>query len=392
MPSPFDAILAGRIAFGAGRLERLDRELAALVGTGAAVLLVSDRGLAAAGVLARAEAALATGGFAVASFSELAGEPAADDVDRVAAAAHRCGAEAIVGIGGGSVLDAAKLAACAAATGRKAMDYALMATPLPEKRPVIVLAPTTAGTGSEMTRTAVFADPRGRKLWAWGDALRADLALLDPALTTALPRGLTVATGVDALVHAIEAATVRRADPIATGFALEAIRLVARTLPRAASAPEDLEARGAMLVAASLAGLAIDQSGTGIAHAIGHALGSIAKVHHGRAVGLSLRAALAWNAEAAVASHAAVAQALGAGNGGRGERALAEAAAPAYADLLERVSLPLSLADHGLSAGDAERLVAASLGEENAPMRENNARKVARADLERLAAAVLSAR
>jgi alcohol dehydrogenase class IV len=353
--------------------------------------LVSDRGLAAAGIVERIGKVLEAAGCRVATYAELAGEPSAADVDRVAERARAHEATALVAVGGGSALDTGKLAACIAAAERPAVDYALMVTPLPKRAIRLVLAPTTAGTGSEATRTSVFALADGRKVWAWGDELRADLALLDPALSVGLPKALTVATGVDALVHAIEAATAQRAMPVSTGWALEAIRLIVANLPRVVAAPDDLEARGGMLIAASLAGLAIDQAGTGVAHAVGHALGTIGKVHHGRAVGHSLRAALAANAAAAAASHAAVAQALGVPTSSQGEAALAAASAPAYAAFLDRVGLPRSLADHGLGPKDTHHLVEVTMAEENAPMRDNNARKLEVGDIERLAAAVLAA-
>ena len=386
----FETMLASCVGFGVGRLERLGQDLAERVPAGALVLLVSDRGLAASGLVAQTESIVAGAGFRVRLNADLAGEPSAADIDRVADLVRKHEAKALVAIGGGSALDVGKLAACIAADERGAADYALMATPLPTRRVACVLAPTTAGTGSEATRTSVFAVADGRKVWAWGDPLRADLALLDPTLTVALPRALTIATGIDALVHAIEAATVQRANPVATAYALEAVRLIAQHLPRVVEAPADLAARGAMQVAAYLAGLAIDQAGTGVAHALGHALGTIGKVHHGRAVGHSLRAALAGNAASAPESHAAVARALGVE--GSDIAMLAAACAPAYARLLDRVGLPRSLSDHGLGPTDESRLVDATMAEENAPMRDNNARALTAADIVQLAHAMLEFR
>ncbi|MSP87613.1 MAG: iron-containing alcohol dehydrogenase [Alphaproteobacteria bacterium] len=391
MPTPFFATLAGSIAYGAGRLDGLGDDVTARAGAGARVLVVGDAGMARLGLVERVREILARSGHAAVTFADLAGEPTDAAIDAAAALARQHGAGLVVGIGGGSALDTAKLAAGIAPADRPALAYGLCAIPLPAKPLRKILVPTTAGTGSETTRTSVFADSTGRKLWAWGDELRADLSLLDPALAVELPRHLTAATGVDALVHAIEAATVKRANPVATAFALEAIRLGAAHLPRAVDRPDDIAARGAMAIAAALAGLAIDIAGTGIAHAIGHALGTIAKVHHGRAVGLCLRAALAWNAEAAPESHAAVARALGVADHGQGNAALAAAGAAAYAALLDRAGLPLSLADHGLGAKDAARLVQISMDAENAPMRDNNARAVGGGDMARLAHAVLAA-
>jgi alcohol dehydrogenase class IV len=380
-----------RIAFGPGRIDALGEDVAALAGAGAKVLIVSDPGVVAAGLVARAKAALLARGLDAQVFDDVRGEPLLQSVEAAAAVGRRC--SAVIGLGGGSAMDVAKLAAAVAGADRPAVDYALCANPLPRKRPAIVLAPTTAGTGSETTRTAVFSSPEGRKLWAWGDELRADLALLDPTLTTGLPAPVTAATGIDALVHAIEAVTVKGSNPVARACGLEAIRLIAGNLDRAVAMPGDVAARGAMQVAAALAGMAIDEAGTGVAHALGHGLGSLAKVHHGRAVGLSLRVALAGNAEAAPAAHALVARAMGLEGGpGIGEDAMLAARLPAvYDGLVRRVGVPVSLADTGLSARDAGRLVEATLWPENRPMVTRNAKELAQADLQILAEAVLTA-
>src|SRR5262249_22239588 len=156
--------------------------------------------------------------------------------------------------------------------------------PLPAKPLPKICIPTTSGTGSETTKVSVFTNAKDEKVWGWGDALSADLALLDPRLTVGLPSHLTAATGIDALVHAIEPRPLRRANPLTDGICLQAIRFTAAYLPRAVPAPDDIEARAQVQIAASLAGIAIDNSGTGVAHALGHALGALGHVHHGRAV------------------------------------------------------------------------------------------------------------
>ena len=143
----------------------------------------------------------------------------------------------------------------------------------------------------------MLSDDDGVKFWYWGSALKADRVVLDPELTVALPAHLTAATGVDALVHAIEACTNRNAFVANDLYGLEAIRLVARHLATAVSEPGNLEARGGMLRAASLAGIAIDNVGTALAHNIGHALGSLMPIHHGRAVAIAMAATLPWNVE-----------------------------------------------------------------------------------------------
>ncbi len=384
--APFTFAGTTRVAFGAGRIEQLGDDVAALAGPRARALVVTDPGVVRAGLAARAEAALRHAGHDAILFDRVRPEPAIGSVDAAAEAAR--GASVVIGLGGGSAMDVAKFAAAVSGADRPAAHYALCASPLPAAHPPVVLVPTTSGTGSETTRTAVFASENGRKHWAWGDELRAALAVLDPTLTTGLPAAATAATGADALVHAIEACTVKGAHPIAEAFGLAAIRLVAAHLERAVRHGDDMEARGAMQVAASLAGMAIDEAGTGVAHALGHALGSFAPVHHGRAVALGLGVALPGNAAAAPAAHARVARAMGLA--GEDDATLAARLPAAYDDLLRRIGLAPSLCDLGLGAADAPRLAAAASWPENRPMLTRNARALAPADVEALARALLS--
>ncbi len=390
MPRNFSFQSPTRIAFGLGRIDKLGADLARLGGDGAAVLLVSDPGVAEAGLVARVSAVLENAGLAVATFTDVKSDPLAASADAAAELARGRGAAAVVGLGGGSALDTAKLAAALAPAEAPAEHYALGANPLPRGGLPRVCVPTTAGTGSEVTRTSVITSADARKLWVWGEGLRADLALLDPSLTLGLPAGLTAATGIDATVHAIEGCTVRRANPLADAYCLQAIRLLAGgALVRAVEAPDDVEARGTVLLAATLAGIGFDATGTGIAHAMGHALGALAGVHHGRAVGLCLNAALAWNAEAAPTPHAAVAGALGAPCDGLDDEAAAALAAPAFTELIAAVGLPVSLADAGLGEADAGRLAELTMAPENTPMRDANCRDITADDARDIAQRVL---
>lgn len=380
-----------RVAFGVNRIARLGSDLVALVGEGAPVLLAADPGIVRAGLAEKVEAAIAAAGGKVGLFSDVRSDPLGAQVDAAAEAARSLGAKAVVGLGGGSTLDVAKFAAAIATADEPADHYPLAVNPLPSKGLAKICIPTTAGTGSETTRVAIFTTDAGEKVWAWGDELRPDLAVLDPTLTVGLPSLLTAATGIDALVHAIEAATIRRANIMNDAVCLQAIRLVVRHLPRAVEAPDDLEARGGMQIAAALAGIAIDNSGTGIAHAMGHALGAIGHVHHGRAVGLCLRAALDWNAAADPARHALVAEAMGVPAAGRSAEAVAGDLAPAFDAFLRRVGLPISLKGDGLTEADAPRLASVTMAPENKAMRDANIREIRPDDAERIAAKVLTA-
>jgi alcohol dehydrogenase class IV len=361
-----------RVAFGEDRIDDVAADVEGLAGTAARVLLVSDAGVAAAGLAGRAQDALHRGGHQVTLFADLAGEPTAAAVDGAAGLAREVGAKVVVALGGGSALDAGKLAA-AVARGAPADAYALARRPLPADPLPVIAVPTTAGTGAEVTRTAVFSDRSGRKVWAWGEGLRPRLALLDPMLTVSLPPAITAMSALDALVHAIEAATSRRAHPLADAPALHAIRLVCAHLPVALERPADREARAGLLVGACLAGLAIDGTGTAIAHALGHALGTLAKVPHGRAVALSLRAALAWNVPGAPERHRAVAEAMGLARIDD-VGALAVALARRFDALVRAAGLSLSLHADGLGPRDVGSVVEVLLAPENRPMLEANAR------------------
>lgn len=377
------------IACGAGRADKIAEDVARLAGQGAAVLLVGDPGLGP--IIERLSGLLSAGGSKVALFTDVRSDPLAAQIDAAAEQARSNGAKLVVALGGGSTLDSAKLAAACAVSKRPSAHYKLAQNPLPEGPLPTICLPTTAGTGSEATRVSVYTLDSGEKVWAWGDALRPSLSILDPTLTVGLPPHLTAATGVDALVHAIEAMTIRRANIMNDGVCRQAIRLVVQHLPRAVAQGDDLEARQAMQIAACLAGQAIDNSGTGIAHAIGHALGAIGHVHHGRAVGLSLRAALAWNAEAGIERHAQVAQAMGVPSEGRAAKDVAADLAPAFDRFLRDVRLRISLSDDGLSAADAERLAITTMASENKSMRDSNIREITLDDARHFAKVILTA-
>jgi len=277
------------------------------------------------------------------------------------------------------------------ASGTASTDsYALQCDPFGDGVLPVIAIPTTAGTGAEMTQSVVYTSANGAKVWADAASVRPVLALLAPELTVSLPAHLTAATGVDALVHAMESVTSHRTKPQTAAPALAAIRLIRKYLPVAVREPKNLEARAAMLVAAALAGRAIDSGGTTIAHSLGHALGAVGHVHHGRAVGLSLRVALPGNAAAAPGPHAEVARAFGV-EGDTDDR-LAKALPAAYDAFLREVGLRIDLSDNGLKPADAERLAAEAMKPENDPMRKATLRPIGAPEMLGLAREVLAAR
>lgn len=380
------------MSYGLDRANALPDDVAALCGPGARVLIVTDPGVVATGIPEAAAQRLSAAGFAVERFDEIESDPSAESIDAASRHARSHRADVILGIGGGSALDVAKLAASVAVADAPAEAYAVLANPLPDRSIRKILIPTTSGTGAEMTRTSVYGLDGGRKVWAWGNELKADLAILDPAMTLGLPGPLTAATGLDALVHAIEAYTHIRSTPVVAGMALQAIALVAGNLERAVADPGNVDARGRMVLGSALAGAAIDACGTGIAHAYGHALGTLAHVHHGRAVALAMRIALPWSARQRPDLYAPIATALGVDlRATANEAEHAMAGAERFETLLRAVGLPVSLADTALGEADASRLVTVASAPENRPMIDNNGIRPGEDELLGMAERILSA-
>lgn len=363
-----------RITQGIDAIDEVGRLAALGAAAKSPVMLVADPGLRAAGVIDRCAAALRAAGLGLLIVDDVKSDPTTAQVDSAAALARGEGVGTIVALGGGSAMDVGKAVAAIAPAQEDAAYYQLAANPLPPVPLRKICVPTTAGTGSETTRTSVLVNRDGAKIWLWGDAMKADEVILDPGVTVGLPAHLTAATGIDALVHAIEASTNANAFVANDMFCHQAIRLVLAHLPRAVEAPDDLEARGAMLLAAALAGIGIDNAGTAIAHNIGHALASLRPVHHGRAVGLAMLATLPWNVREDDGRFAAIARTMGESGG-------AAVLPVAFERLLRRVGVKISLAGEGHDDIDAETLARQMARPENQSMRRSNKRPVADEDL-----------
>lgn len=387
--SAFEFSAKTRVSFGVDRSAKVADDVRALTGASKAVL-VTDPGLVRLGVADQLIKALTDGGIEAHLFSEVQSDPSSTSIDLAAQLLRETGAACVIGLGGGSAMDVAKMASMVAGDRHATEYYALMAHPFVPRQVKSIMIPTTSGTGAEVTSTVVFSTHEKRKVWGWDAELSPDLALLDPTLTTALPPHLTAATALDAIVHAIEAVAGRRTNPMIHALSMEAIRLLSRSLPVALASPSDLSARGELSVGAMLAGMAIEQGGTGIGHCIGHALGTLARVHHGRAVAISLYETYEWNVEGAVAVHADIARALGVQDAGGADEELAYEGARFFRELVETSGVSLSLGEEGLTADDATRFVEIMESEENAPMRNNNCRPSSHEDLKRFAEAILS--
>jgi acyl-CoA reductase-like NAD-dependent aldehyde dehydrogenase/alcohol dehydrogenase class IV len=336
-----------KLVIGAGRASAVADELSRL-GVKRA-LLISDRGIEKTGMLTRIKGAL--GGLLKATFLDVPQDSSLATVDAATLAGREAGVDGVVCIGGGSVIDTAKAVSVCLGAGGKAIDHVgvhmLRGTPVP-----FVVLPTTAGTGSEVTNTAVIHHiDAGRKVYVLDDKLIPAVAILDPMLTTGLPRGLTASTGMDALTHAIEAVVSKGCNPISEGLALQAIRMVSKHLPECIEQPGELEARVQMQLASSMAGWAFSVAGVGLVHGMSHALGARHRVPHGTANGILLPHVMRWNAQVASAKLALVARALGVEEAGS-DVELARLAANAVAALLTRIGHPTRLSEVSVKEQD----------------------------------------
>jgi alcohol dehydrogenase len=290
----FDFQPRTRLVFGPGKIEALG-ELASELGARRA-LVVSDPGVIAAGHTARGMDALARAGIEAHLFDGVHENPTTDDVTTGVKLARRHDPEILIGLGGGSSMDCAKGINFVFTGGGEVKDYWGVGKALQPMLPMIAV-PTTAGTGSETQSFALISDSKTHVKMACGDKKAScRIAILDPELTVSQPPRVTALTGIDALSHALETFVTTRRNPISLAFSREAWRLLAGNFAKVIAQPDNLEARGSMLLGASLAGLAIENSMLGAAHALANPLTTIFDVPHGQAVGVMLPHVIRFNA------------------------------------------------------------------------------------------------
>lgn len=277
------------------------------------VFVATDAGVAAAGLLEGVTAGFDAAGILAGVSTDISPEPPLADVESLARRIVETGADAVVGLGGGSAMDAAKVAALCAGRGGVPADYVGIRKAGGRGLPTM-LVPTTAGTGSEATFVAILTDPAsGNKVGVVDPAILADVAVVDPALTDGLPRAVTAAAGMDAWVHAIEAYVATISTPIARGLALEAARHLGAGLEAACRDGGDRAARDAMAIGACLAGMAFANSSCCAVHALSLPLGGRFHIPHGVITGCFAGALVRHAGDACAADVAALAVAFGFG-------------------------------------------------------------------------------
>ena len=292
---PFDLHCRTRIIFGEGSLSRLG-ELASEIGARRA-LVVSDPGIIQVGHTQRGIDALVAAGIETHLFEGVHENPTSEDVERGAATARRYEPEIIVGLGGGSSMDCAKGMNFVYTNGGSMKDYWGMGKALKPMLPMIAV-PTTAGTGSETQSFALISDAETHAKMACGDKKAAfRVAVLDPLLTLTQPPMVTALTGIDAISHALETYVTTKRNAASAAFSRQAWRLLAANFGRVLSSPDDLEARSAMQLGACYAGMAIENSMLGAAHALANPLTAHCGVVHGQAIGLMLPHVIRFNGQ-----------------------------------------------------------------------------------------------
>ncbi len=312
LPDYFEFSLPTRVVYGIGILKNIEPAVKAFGKRKA--LLVTDEILRKTGPAEKVINGFARTSIEIkAIFDKVPPNSTIESVEKCASMARSKKCDMIIAVGGGSVIDTAKVANVVAVKGGKVEDHmgAYLLDPGESLLPMIII-PTTAGTGSEVTKVAVIADPENDvKLPFAEEHFLPSLAILDPEVTASMPGKLTAATGMDALTHAIEAYVDKEWSPASDAMALHAIRLISGNILLACAYPENLEARGGMLVGSFLAGVAFSHSMVGMAHGISHALGGVYHIPHGLANALVLPEVMEYNMDACVQRYADIAAAMG---------------------------------------------------------------------------------
>ena len=313
-----------------------------------APLVVTDRGSTKLDFIPRILDDLASGGMRSGLFAEISPNPRDDEIMMGRAAFREGGHDAVIAIGGGSGMDGGKAISLVANNDHDlwAFEYEQEVSPVitPETAfPPLICIPTTAGTGAETESTAMITDTSAMMKWCvWHKDHKPCVAILDPTLTVGLPRQLTAWTGIDALVHAIEAYVIDDFHPLCDGAAIEAITLIGQYLVRACENPDDIEARGGMLAGSCLAGVSF-LKGLGLVHAVSHAAGAEFDTHHGLTNAVMLPAVLTFNKSVIAHKVPVMARALGL------EETSHDAFSAEINRLLDLLDIPVTLKDLGVT-------------------------------------------
>lgn len=344
-----------RILLGIGATKEIGKETKTLGGT--KVLIVTDSGVVNSGLVDSLRTNLEEAGLKVFLFDRVEPEPPASLVDESSQFIKEKGVDIVIGVGGGSSLDVAKGASLLASNPGNVLDYCGIDL-IPQRGLPKILVPTTAGTGSEVTRVFVVTDKRDNmKKVVYSNYAISDLAIVDPMLTISMPSKVTADTGMDALVHAIETYVSMNATPFSDLLASKAIELIAKYLPMAFAKSENIEARYHMSLASLLAGLAFASGGLGAVHALAYPLGTEYHLPHGRTNAIMLPHVMEFNLIGNRSRYALIAEMMGKREDIIDLKAKVAKAVEAVMELLDDVQIPYHLRDYGIPKEAIPKLV-----------------------------------
>jgi alcohol dehydrogenase class IV len=342
------------------------------------VLLVTDRGVRNSGLTQAAEDALRAAGRDLVVFEDVVADPPSKVIEQAVSICHDERSDLVVAIGGGSALDTAKLVAYLAKSGDHLDDIYGVGLAKGHRLPLL-LAPTTAGTGSEVTPIAIVTTPTTEKKGVVSPRLLPDWAILDPELTLSLPPHVTAATGIDAMVHAIEAYTSRyKKNPMSDQLARQALALLSQNIREVWHNGGNLEARSQMLLGSMLAGLAFANAPVAAVHALAYPIGAIFHVPHGLSNALVLMGVLRFNLPAAEALYAELAPIIDPGADGLSTDEAARRFVDGLAAICRDCKVPASLGEVGVSESDLPRLAEDAMKQTR--LLVNNPRELSYAD------------
>ncbi|UOQ86969.1 iron-containing alcohol dehydrogenase [Gracilibacillus salinarum] len=355
-----------KIEFGAGKVAHLAQYVTEVKGN--RVLIVGDLGVLHAGIIERIETPLKKANIPYQIFSEIGTEATIESVANAYRVAREMHCDVVVGVGGGSSLDIAKSVGVLLGNGGEIRDYVgLDKVPAPGK-PVIAI-PTTAGTGSEITRFSVLSDKTEKAKLSVGSMFNCPaVALVDPELTLTLPPHLTATTGMDALTHALESYVNKETQPISEALSLEAMKRIASSLRLAVVQGENLNARKDMLLASTMAAMAFNTTRLGLAHSLAIPLGAKFNIPHGLVNAILLPEVMRFNVIGNPHKFIEIAHIFGEQIDGLTDREAAEKSVSAIRKLNEDIGIKQKLSDFNVKEEDLEEVAQEAMLSGNTPI------------------------
>lgn len=373
-----------QIEFGNGAIARLPEFVKALGGS--RVLVVGDPGVQRAGLIDRVQAILTGASIFNAVFADVESDPATRSVDEGTVHGKANGCDLVVGIGGGSALDTAKAIGLMLGNDGNIKDYVGIGK-VPRAGTPVIAVPTTAGTGSELTIWSVLSDKVAKAKISVGSVLNCPaIALLDPELTLSLPPQITAATGMDALTHALESYVNTATQPISEAMSDQAMTLIARSLRKAVADGSDVEARGDMLLASTIAALAFNSTRLGLVHAFAMPLGAKFGIPHGLVNAIMLPEVMRFNHLANPRKFARIAEIFGEKTAGLSVEEAAALSVSAIEKLKLDVGITAKLSNFGVTEGRFDEIVDEAMLSGNVPV---NPRQPTKDDMKALLRAEL---